>query len=170
MLSKKMEKALNDQVQWELYSGYIYLAMAAYFSDLGLPGFANWMRVQEQEERFHALKFHDFLLERGGRAKLGAIEAPPDAWKSPLAAFEHALEHEQGVTSRINALMDTAIKEKDHATSIFLQWFVSEQVEEEASVTEIIQKLKLVGEMPGGLFHLDKELAARVFTPPPAGA
>ncbi len=170
MLKDKMEKALNDQVQWELYSAYIYLAMSAWFQAQGLPGFANWMRIQFQEETMHAMKFHDFILERGGRARLQAIDAPPRDWKSPLAAFEHALEHEEGVTERINKLMSLALEAKDHATAIFLQWFVTEQIEEEASVQDIIQKLKLTEGATGGMFMLDKDLAARVFTPPAAEA
>lgn len=170
MLKEKMEKALNDQVQWELYSAYIYLAMSAWFQAQGLPGFANWMRIQFQEETMHAMKFHDFILERGGRASLQAIDAPPRDWKSPLAAFEHALEHEEGVTERINNLMSVAMEAKDHATTIFLQWFVTEQIEEESSVQDIIQKLKLTEGATGGMFMLDKDLAARVFTPPAATA
>lgn len=170
MLKDKMEKALNDQVQWELYSAYIYLSMSAWFQDRGLPGFANWMRIQFQEETTHAMKLYDFILERGGRVKLQAVDAPPHDWKSPLAAFEHALEHEEGVTERINKLMSLAMEAKDHATAIFLQWFVTEQIEEEASVQDIIQKLKLAEGAAGGMFMLDKDLAARVFTPPAAEA
>ncbi len=170
MLKDTMEKALNDQVQWELYSAYIYLAMSAWFQAQGLPGFANWMRIQFQEETMHAMKFHDFILERGGRARLQAIDAPPHDWKSPLAAFEHALEHEEGVTERINKLMSLAMEAKDHATAIFLQWFVTEQIEEEASVQDIIQKLKLTEGATGGMFMLDKDLAARALPPPAAEA
>ncbi|MDQ7830336.1 MAG: ferritin [Desulfovibrionaceae bacterium] len=166
MLSKKMEQTLNDQVKWEYYSGYLYLAMAAYFEEQGLAGFANWMHIQEQEERAHAERFYRFLNERGGRVVLQALDAPPVKWDSPLAVFQESLAHEQKVTARIGALMDLAIKEKDHATVAFLQWFISEQVEEEASVTEVIQKLKLVESTPGGWFMLDKDLALRVFTPP----
>jgi ferritin len=166
MLSKKMEQAINDQVKWEYYSGYLYLAMAAYFEELGLAGFANWMHIQEQEERAHAERFYAFINERGGRVTLQAIDAPPLKWDSPLAVFEESLAHERKVTARIGALMDMAIKEKDHATAAFLQWFISEQVEEEASVTEVIQKLKLVESTPGGWFLLDKDLAQRVFTAP----
>jgi ferritin len=166
MLSKKMDKALNDQIKWELYSSYLYLSMAAYFADLGLGGFAHWMRMQAQEEEFHAMKFYDYVLERGGRVVLQGIDAPPSEWKSPLDAFEETLKHEEHVTSLINDLVDLAIKEKDHATNIFLQWFVTEQVEEEDSVNEVLSKLKLVGDGGEGLFMLDKELSARVFTPP----
>lgn len=169
MLSKKMEKAINDQVKWELYSAYLYLSMAAYFEDVGLPGFANWMRVQDQEERFHAMKFFNFVIERGGKMTLQAIDAPPSEWKSPLHVFMETLKHEQHVTARINNLMDLAIKEKDHATVSFLHWYIDEQVEEESGVSDVINKLKMVEKTSGGLFMLDKEMAARVFTPP-AGA
>lgn len=168
MLGKKMESALNDQVKWELWSAYLYLSMAAYFAQQGLPGFANWMRVQEQEERFHGMKFFDYAIGRGGRIALQAFEAPPNTWKTPLGAFEEVLKHEQGVTARINALMDLAIKEKDHATASMLAWFVNEQVEEEANAQDVIQKLKLVAGNPSALYLLDKELGTRVFTPPPA--
>ncbi len=166
MLNKEMEKALNDQVRWELYSAYLYLSMAAYFERLGLPGAANWMRCQEQEERFHALRFFDFLNERGGRVELQTIEAPKGDWENPLNVFEETLEHEQFVTKRLNDLMDLAMNERDHATIGFLHWFITEQVEEEASVSDVIAKLKLVEKTSGGLFMLDKDLGTRVFTPP----
>jgi ferritin len=166
MINKKMEKALNAQVNAELYSAYLYLSMESYFKSLNLNGFANWMRVQTQEEVTHATKIYDFLNERGGRALLKAIEGPPTTWDSPLATFEAAYAHEQKVTSLINDLVDLAIKEKDHATNNFLQWFVNEQVEEEASADAIVQQLKIMADAPGGIFMLDRELAQRVFTPP----
>ena len=169
MLSKKMEKAFNDQIKWEYYSAYLYLSLLSYFQSLGLPGFANWMGVQFQEEQFHARKMFDYVLEKGGKIQLQAIDAPPNNWKSPLAAFEFALNHEYAVTGRINGLVDLAQKERDHASAIFLQWFVTEQVEEEANFGDTVNKLKLVGD-GGGLFMLDRELAARVFTPPAAAA
>ncbi|KAB1443728.1 ferritin [Pseudodesulfovibrio senegalensis] len=165
MLSEKMQNAINDQVNFEIFSAHIYLSMVAYFEEQGLSGFAKWMRAQYQEEIFHAMKMFDYVLEAGGSAKLGTIDAPPLQWESPLAAFENALEHEQIVTGRINALMELAQEEKDHATQIFLQWFVSEQVEEEASVGEVVGKLRLAGD-GGALFMLDRDLSARVFTPP----
>ncbi|MBU1230211.1 MAG: ferritin [Proteobacteria bacterium] len=167
MLSKKMEKAFNDQIKWEYYSAYLYLSLSSYFQSLGLPGFANWMDVQFQEEQFHARKMFDYVLEKGGRVVLQAIEAPQGQWKAPLEAFEFALKHEYVVTKRINDLVDLAQKEKDHASAIFLQWYVTEQVEEEANFGDTVNKLKLVGD-GGGLFMLDRELAARVFTPPAA--
>ncbi len=166
MLTTKMEQALIRQVNAEWYSAYLYLAMEAYFKSLNLSGFANWMRCQTQEEMFHGIKIYDHVFERGGRTKLSAIETPPEEWASPLAAFEAALEHEKKITAMINDLVDIAVSEKDHATNNFLQWYVAEQVEEEASVDEVIQNLKLTGEAPGGLFMIDKELAARVFTMP----
>ena len=168
MIKEKIQGALNDQLNWELYSAYIYFAMAAYFESVNLPGCANWMKVQAQEELTHVMKFYDFVNERGGRVTLAAVEAPPAEWDSPLAAFVNAYEHEQGVSERINKLVDVAVAESDHATNGFLQWFVTEQVEEEASVDEIVQKLKLVGKEGGGLFMLDGELAQRVFVPPAA--
>ncbi len=171
MLGKKMQKALNEQLNWELYSSYLYMSMAAHFHSVNLLGFANWMRVQGLEELTHAGKFFDFINNRGGKVELQAIQGPPTKWASPRAAFEDGLEHEQKVTGRINDLVNLALSEKDHATHIFLQWFVTEQVEEEASATEVIQKLKLVGAHPGGLFMIDQELAKRTFTMPasPAG-
>jgi ferritin len=167
MLSKKMEKAFNDQIKWEYYSAYLYLSLSSYFSNAGLSGFANWMDVQFQEEQFHARKMFDYVNEKGGRVVLQGIEAPPSVWKTPLAAFDFALKHEFAVTKRINDLMTLAQKENDHASAIFLQWFVSEQVEEEASFGDTVNKLKMVGD-GGGMFMLDRELAARVFTPPAA--
>lgn len=169
MLGDKMEQALNDQVNAELYSAYLYLAMAAHFQAVNLPGFANWMRVQTQEELFHAVKFYDFILQRGGRVSLTAIGAPPPKWNSPREAFEATLAHEQKVTARINRLVELAWEEKDHATYNFLQWFVSEQVEEEANAHELVQKLKLMGDDKSALFMLDRELATRVFVPPASG-
>jgi len=168
MISKKMEKALNAQINAELYSAYLYLSMESYFQSLNLNGFANWMRVQTQEEVSHAMKIYDFINERGGRALLKGIEGPPTEWKSPLAVFEASYAHEQKVTGLINDLVDLAIKEKDHATNSFLQWFVNEQVEEEASADAIVQQLKMMEKAPGGLFMLDRELGQRVFTPPAA--
>ncbi len=166
MISKKMEKALNEQVNAELYSAYLYLSMEAYFKSLNLNGFANWMRVQTQEEISHAMKIYGFIDERGGRITLKAIEGPQTKWDSPLAVFKAVYEHEQKVTGLINDLVDLAIEEKDHATNTFLQWFVNEQVEEEASADQVVQQLKMMEKAPGGMFMLDRELGQRVFTPP----
>lgn len=168
MISKKMEEALNEQVNAELYSAYMYLSMESYFKSLNLNGFSNWMRVQTQEEVMHAMKIYDFVNERGGRVILKAIEGPPTKWDSPLAVFEAVYAHEQKVTGLINDLVDLAIKEKDHATNTFLQWFVNEQVEEESSADEVVQQLKMMENAPGGMFMLDRELGQRVFTPPAA--
>lgn len=168
MLNKKIEKMINEQMSFEIYSGYIYLAMGAYMDSLDLPGFANWMKVQWQEEFFHAQKMYNYLVERGGKPSFGAIPEPPKTWKSVKAAFEHALEHEQIVTGRINDIMTAAIKENDYATRSFINWYVDEQVEEEANVEAVIKKLTLMKEAPHGVYMLDKELAARVFTPPAA--
>ena len=165
MISKKMENALNEQVNAELYSAYLYYSMVAYLESINLPGFAAWMRVQVQEELAHVTKLFDFVIERGGKAILKAIDGPPSQWDSPLAAFEAAYKHEQKVTGLIGELVNKAIEEKDHATNNFLQWFVTEQVEEEASADQVVQKLKLVDKAPGGLYMLDKELGQRVFTP-----
>jgi len=164
MLNNKVEKALNDQTNAEMYSAYLYLSMSAYFQSISLMGCANWMRVQAQEEMFHAMKFYDFINERGGGVVLKAIDAPPTEWGSPLATFEAVLEHEQKVTGLINSLVEVAQEEHDHATNIFLQWFVTEQVEEEDNADTIIQKIKLMGDARGGLFMLDSELGQRVYT------
>ncbi len=169
MLTDKMEKAINGQINAELYSEYLYLAMAAWFQEQDLPGFAGWMRIQVQEERFHAMKMFDHVLERGGTIDLGAIEAPPGDWKSPLDVFKATLEHEQKVTGLINDLVYLARDERDNATEIFLQWFVKEQVEEEDTASGILGQLKLVEGSPQTLFLMDRELGQRVFTPPVAG-
>ena len=166
MMDKKMIKAINDQINAELYSSYLYLSMAAYFDSISLKGSAIWMRVQVMEEQAHTKKFYDYLTARGGRVVLTEIKAPPSEWDTPLAVFEHILEHEQMVTGLINSLVDLSQKLKDHATNSFLQWYVDEQVEEEESADEVIQSLKLNENNPGGLFMIDKELANRVFVPP----
>jgi ferritin len=168
MISKKMEAALNEQLNKEIYSAYLYMSMSAYSTHIGLKGFANWFMVQYQEEMMHAMKFYDYINDQGGRVMLMAIDAPPTEFESPLDMFEKTLKHEQIVTKRINNLADLAIKEKDHATSIFLQWFITEQIEEEANDNDVIAKLKLVGKKGDALLMLDKELSARVFTPPAA--
>lgn len=161
MITEKMQKAMNQQLNRELYSAYLYLAMSAYFEDLNLSGFAHWMRVQAREEEAHAMKFYRHLVERGGRVVLSAIESPPKDWKSPFAVFQQALEHEQKVTKMIHDLLNLARAGKDHAADAFLQWFVKEQVEEEFSTNEILQKLKWIGESAGGLLLLDHELSKR---------
>jgi ferritin len=167
MISPKIVEAFNRQFNAEYYSSYLYLQMAAYFESLNLPGFANWMRVQRLEEQVHAMKFFNHLVERDAEIKLTAIDAPPLTWASPLAAFEAAYQHEIKVTGMIDALVKLARDEKDFASDAFLQWFVTEQVEEEASTNGVAQKLKLVGNDGNGLLQMDRELATRVFTPPP---
>lgn len=167
MISSKMTKTMNKQATAEFYSAYLYLQMAAYFESLNLKGLANWMRVQKLEEQVHGMMFFDHIVERGAEVKLGAIDAPPPKWDSPQAVFEAAYQHEVKVTGMINNLVDIARAEKDHASDAFLQWFVTEQVEEESSTLTVAQKLKLIGKDSSGLFMLDRELALRVFTPPP---
>ncbi len=152
MISKKMESALNEQIKWELYSSYLYLAMSAYFQSVDMTGFAQWMRIQAQEELLHAIKFFDYIGERDGRPVLLPIDAPPKEWKSPQAAFENAYKHEQGVTARINNLVTAAEQAKDKAAVVFLQWFVNEQVEEEASVLRRAGVDLVVADIPPAAF------------------
>jgi len=166
MLNEKMQKALNEQVNAEFYSSYLYLSMSAYFLSLNLKGFANWMRIQAQEELAHAIKFYNYIDERNGKIELKAIASPPAQWISPLNAFEEVLIHENHVTSVINDLVYLAIELKDRATESFLKWFVDEQVEEEAKAHDIIQQLKLIGDTGPVLFMFDRELGQRVFVNP----
>lgn len=168
MLNEKMEKALNEQINAELFSAYLYYSMAAYFDSKSLTGFSHWMRSQALEEMAHAAKFVDFVSNRGGRVRLGAIEAPTVEWESPAAVFNDTYAHECHVTGLINKLMDLALSQSDHATVQFLQWFVAEQVEEEATADEVVQKLKLVDKTEGGIFMLDQEMARRPIVLPPA--
>ena len=168
MLKKKMLDALNKQINEELFSAYLYLAMAAYFESISLNGFASWMKVQVQEEVSHAMKIYDYVFERGGKAEMQAIKKPALEWKSPLNVFQEAYKHECHISGCIGKLVDLAIESSDHATNNFLQWFVGEQVEEEATADAVVQKLKLVGNDGGGLFMIDQEMATRVFIPPAA--
>ena len=161
MINEKVQKAINEQINAELYSSYLYLSMASWFESIGYPGFANWMKVQAAEENEHAMKFFGFVIERGGRVLLKAIDAPETEWKSPLACFEAVLEHERKVTSLIDTLYQLARSEKDNASEIFLQWFVTEQVEEEANAEEIVQFLSKVKDAPQGMIMLDRHLAQR---------
>ena len=161
MISKTMEAALNKQINREFYSAVLYLSMSAYFETVNLKGFAKWMRVQAKEERAHAVKIYDYMIARGGRVSLEAIEAPKVKWASADKVFEEAYAHEQKVTGMINALVDLAIKEKDHATFEMLQWFVKEQVEEEEQTSEILAQIKILGDVIGHLFFLDHQLAKR---------
>jgi len=168
MISKKIEDAFNAQINAETYSAYLYWSMSAALEGMNLPGFASWMRIQTQEEMGHAVKIYEHIVERGGTVTLTAIEGPQTVWKDVKAVMEATLAHEQKVTGLINDLMDLAIAEKDHAATMFLQWFVTEQVEEEATGMEILGKLEITGNSPGGLYMLDKEMAGRVFNPPTA--
>ena len=168
MLKNDMLDALNKQINAELYSAYLYLSMSAHFESKDLKGHANWTRCQAQEELVHAMKIYDHVNERGGHVELKPIDGPQIEWESPTAVFEHVYSHEQKVTGMINDLVELSIKSRDHATTNFLQWFIDEQVEEEASANEVLQKLKMVGNEGSGLFMVDKELSKRIFTPPPA--
>lgn len=163
MLDKKILEALNEQLNKELYSAYLYFSMAAYFESLNLKGFANWMKVQSQEEITHATKFFDYINAKGEKVRVMAISQPPTDWDSPLDVFEAAYKHEQNVTKMINNIADMAVKENDHATYNMLQWFVTEQVEEEASVSEIKDKLSLIGKDGRGILMIDRELGERKF-------
>ena len=170
MLSKKLESELNKQLNAELYSAYLYLSMAAYYESKNLKGFANWMNVQAQEEQVHGMKIYDYINGRGGRVQLAVIEAPPVEWSSVVDVFDNVYSHEQKVTGLINNLVNIAAEEKDHATVNFLQWFVAEQVEEEASASEVLEQLKFIDGKGSGIFMLDRELKQRVFSPPAATA
>ncbi len=162
MLKIEMETELNDQLNAELYSSYLYLSMSAYFEEKGLSGFAHWMRIQSQEELHHGMKIYDYIVERGGKVTMKPIEGPQVEWDTPVAVFENVYLHEQKVTGLINNLVDVAFELRDHATSNFLQWFVTEQVEEEASASEVLAKSKMLGGEGNALFLLDKELGARL--------
>ncbi len=168
MISKKLQDAINYQINRELFSEYYYLSMASYFNSVGLSGFENFFLVQVEEERFHAMKMYRFLNEKGGQVILNEIEAPKTEFNSAMEVFQLAYDHEKLVSKLINNLMDLAIKENDHATQIHLSWFVEEQVEEEASMETTLNKLKLIGGEGHGLLMLDNELATRSFTPPVA--
>ncbi|MBN1893232.1 ferritin [bacterium] len=163
MLSRKMTDALNGQINKELYSAYLYLAMSAWAENKGFKGFANWFHIQYQEETVHAMKIYHYLQEQGAAVALDAIQKPPSEFKTLLSAFEETLKHEQFITRSIHELVELALSEKDYATSIFLQWFVTEQVEEEANDNEIIGKLQMVGDKGHGLFMMDRELGGRKF-------
>jgi len=161
MIGQRIGQAFNEQIKHELESAYLYLAMSGYFLEQSLDGMAQWMRVQSQEELAHAMRFFDHISERGGSIALAPIDLLKQTWDSPLAAFEAAFEHEQFITGKIHGLVDLAREERDHAAEIFLQWFVSEQVEEEASVSKVVDLLKRLGDSPQGLILADRELGAR---------
>jgi ferritin len=161
MISKKIEKALNEQINAELWSGYLYLSMAAHLENTDLCGMAHWMRQQAKEELGHAMRFYDHIIERGGKVTLAPIDKVPTSWKSPLDIFQQSYNHEVKVTGLINGLANLAASENDHATAVMLHWFINEQVEEEASTQLIANKLMLIGSSTGGLFMLDHELGKR---------
>lgn len=163
MINDKVERKINEQINAELYSAYLYLSMSAYCQSINLAGFANWMYVQYQEETSHAMKFYRYLNERGGKVVLAAIDKPQTEWKNVVDVFKNVYEHEQKVTGLINALVDTATAEKDHATVNMLQWFVAEQVEEEANASELVAQLELIEGKGPALLMLDRELKQRVF-------
>ncbi|MEI6056233.1 MAG: ferritin [Lentisphaerota bacterium] len=167
-MNPKIEKALNDQINFELYSSYIYMAMASYFRSLSLSGFAHWMEIQVQEELAHALKLYNYITERGGIAVFDAIAKPPQTWDSPTDVFKHSHEHEQIVTSRMHEIVDLSLKEKDHTTNAHIQWYLNEQVEEESKVLGIYQQLKFANNSPQALLMFDRELAQRIFVDPNA--
>ncbi len=166
MINKKIQDSINKQINAEMFSSYLYLAMNAYFEDMGLKGFAHWMKVQAQEEMCHAMIFYNYLNDRGGRVILESIEKPTFEWANPVAVFENVYAHEQYVTSLINDIVSLSMEEKDHATTAALQWFVTEQVEEEDSANDILNRLKLVGSDNSALFMMNDELATRVFALP----
>ena len=169
MMSKKMADAINEQINAEFYSAFLYLSMATKLEDTTFPGFANWMRVQYKEEVFHAMKLLNHMVERGERVYLKQIDAPETEWDGPYAMWAAAFEHEVKVTGLINALMRIAVDEDDFASQQFLQWYVEEQVEEEDNTSTVRDKIAMVQDMPGGLYMLDQEMAQRVYTPPPEG-
>lgn len=166
MLNKKIEEAFNKQINAELYSSYLYLSMSACFESKSLKGMANWMRIQAQEELTHVMKFFDFINDRSGRVLLGEVEAPKTEWDSPIEAFKEAYGHECKISGLINGLVDLSLAESDHAANAFLQWFVTEQVEEEATASTIVDQLSLIGDDGVALLMLDNELGRRTFQPP----
>jgi ferritin len=163
MIPKKIEEAFSEQIKHELESAYIYLSMAAYFDADGFPGMGTWMRAQVQEEQTHAMRFYKHIVERGGHVKLHSLAMPPQDWKSPLAAFEAAYEHEQFITAKIDGLVKLAQADGDHGSTTLLQWFVDEQIEEEANSSKIVQELRLVGNDGRGILMIDRELGQRTF-------
>lgn len=166
MINPKVASAINEQIKNELESAYLYYAMQAYFTSAGFDGMANWMSVQVKEELFHASKFYDYVLNRGGQIQLKPLAILKTTWESPLSAFKEALAHEEFITNRINFLMKTAIDENDFASKVLLDWYVNEQVEEESNVSKIIASLAQVKNSGEGLLVIDRELATRVFVMP----
>ena len=167
MITKRMEDALNGQINKEFYSAYLYLSMSAYCNQLNLPGAEHWFRMQYDEEVIHMTKMFDYVMQHGGNAKLMQVDEPPHQFGTVVEAFETSLEHERFVTKSINELLDVAVEEKDHATRVFLQWYITEQVEEEANVEEIVQRLKLAGDNGGAIMMFDDKLSQRMPPAPP---
>ncbi|MBO8139880.1 MAG: ferritin [Thermosipho sp. (in: Bacteria)] len=165
MISERMVEAINKQINEELYSSYLYLSMAAYFEDLGLKGFANWMIVQSQEEKDHAMKFYYYLASQGAKIKLYEIKEPPSEFEGIKSVFKQVLKHEQHITKKINELVDIAEELKDRATFNFLQWYIDEQVGEEENAMEILNKLEFIGDNKNAIFMLDRELGQRQYIP-----
>ena len=161
MISKKMQEAINEQINAEMYSAYLYLSMSAYCAENTYKGFAHWLDLQAKEEYSHAMKFYNYLLDRGASIDFKTIDAPKRNFSSMAELFEQVLNHEKHVTALINKLYELALKEKDYATQIMLQWFIEEQVEEEANASEILDKLKMMGDRPGAILYLDKSMAKR---------
>jgi ferritin len=161
MISETVQNAINEQINKELFSSYLYLSMSAYFAEKNLPGFVTWLRVQVEEERGHAMKLYDYLVDRGGRVMLHAIDTPRSEWKSSLDVFKEVQSHEAKVTTSINALYELALKEKDYPTQILLQWFITEQVEEEKNAAEIVQQLELIDAHGTAVLMLDHQLGKR---------
>ncbi|MFO7558416.1 MAG: ferritin [Desulfobacterales bacterium] len=166
MISEKMVSAINEQINREMYSAYLYMSMSAHSNAIGLKGFANWFMVQYHEEMVHAMKLYEYIQRQGKDIRLKAIAEPPHEFESPMDMFAKTLEHEQFITRSINELMDLAVSEKDHASQIFLSWYVTEQIEEEENDNDIIQQLKIIKDNPQGLLMLDRELAGRITTVP----
>jgi ferritin len=165
MLNKTVQYAINQQIKHEFYSAYLYLSMSAYYETLNLPGFAHWMRLQHQEELTHAMKFFDFVNDREGSVELQAIEQPPSEFQSPLDIFQQSLEHERKISGMIHRLYELAVREKDYPTQALLQWFITEQVEEEKNASQVVEQLKMTGGDTTALLMLDRELAARTTAP-----
>ena len=166
MISKNLENAINEQINFEFYSAYTYLAMSAYAEEIDFPGAANFFKIQAQEELDHARKMYDYLFQKGGKVVLEAIEKPKAEFDNLLNIFEDGLKHEQTVTKRIYNIANIALDEKEHATMSFLSWFVDEQVEEEENFTNLVKKIKRASGNEANLYMIDDELATRVYTPP----
>lgn len=161
MITKRMENELNKQINREFYSAYLYLSMSAYCNRINMPGAEHWFRIQYEEEEMHMTKMFDYVMQHGGEARLLQIDEPPADFNSLVEVFEASLEHEQVVTQSINELLNVAVEEKDHATQVFLQWYITEQVEEEANVADLVHRFKMAGDNSGALMMIDDKLGQR---------